>query len=273
MNAPTPDLPLYKAPHAALQDALFVYAVGTDGAGADLIRGWPALVERVVADVAGGPWDELLCDLYDWSLDGDDIPFHYSVNFEDGYMAIYRVHDERDADRAAGRALEAVPDVSPLTDELVERAASAIDKLDRRPDFLAGVRFAETFYRNRAASPAAAQGVDQPQMPPEFLDYVKRNYSGEVIFHDPLWHAVRLWRAAMHASKPRGLASPAASPVPRDWESVCDECCGTGKVDVSEVLTVDGRYMGENLMREVCNNCDGHGLTICIADIPKGIQR
>lgn len=64
------------------------------------------------------------------------------------------------------------------------------------------------------ASPAAAQGVDQPQMPPEFLDYVRRNYSGEVVFHDPLWHAVRLWRAAMHASKKpavaedRGIAMP-----------------------------------------------------------------
>lgn len=59
----------------------------------------------------------------------------------------------------------------------------------------------------------------------------------------------------------------------RDWEITCDDCAGTGKVDVSEALSVDGRYMGENLSREVCNACAGYGFTICIADIPKEIQQ
>lgn len=53
------------------------------------------------------------------------------------------------------------------------------------------------------------------QMPPDFLEYVKRNYSGEVVFSDPLWHAVRLWRAAMKSLADRQLAR---APVPAAGE-------------------------------------------------------
>lgn len=47
----------------------------------------------------------------------------------------------------------------------------------------------------------------------------------------------------------------------------------TSKVDVSEPLTVDGRYMGENLTRRECPFCEGYGFTVCVADIPKEIQQ
>lgn len=85
------------APHPALQDALFLYATGSDGAGAILLRGWAELVAKVEAEVACGPddrWRDILADLDEWSNDGNGNPHHYSVNFEDGFMAIYTVHAE-----------------------------------------------------------------------------------------------------------------------------------------------------------------------------------
>lgn len=37
-----------------------------------------------------------------------------------------------------------------------------------------------------------------PMFPPQgFVAYVAANYAGEVVFHDPEWHAKRLWNAAM----------------------------------------------------------------------------
>lgn len=85
------------APHPALQDALFLYATGSDGAGAILLRGWAALVARVEDEVACGPddrWRDILADLDEWASDDDGNPHHYSVTFEDGYMSIYTVHGE-----------------------------------------------------------------------------------------------------------------------------------------------------------------------------------
>ncbi|MCR5864679.1 hypothetical protein [Aquincola sp. J276] len=101
-------VPFIQAPHPKLQDALFCYATGDDGASAELIRGWPALVARVVSDVAGDGWDEILADLDDWSTDGWGVPYRYSVNFEDGYMAIYRIV-VRDAAPTAPQAPALVP--------------------------------------------------------------------------------------------------------------------------------------------------------------------
>lgn len=91
---PTSDVvPFVKAPHPEMQDALFCYATGDDGASAELIRGWSVLVARVVSEVAGDGWEEALADLDDWSDDGWGVPHRYSVNFEDGYMAIYRISE------------------------------------------------------------------------------------------------------------------------------------------------------------------------------------
>jgi hypothetical protein len=44
--------------------------------------------------------------------------------------------------------------------------------------------------------------------PAGFTDYVQANYSGEVIFHDPAWHARRLWNAAMRNAKPPFVSAP-----------------------------------------------------------------
>ena len=38
--------------------------------------------------------------------------------------------------------------------------------------------------------------------PPGFIAYVRANYSGDVHFHDPEWHALRLWNAAMKNADP-----------------------------------------------------------------------
>lgn len=88
-------VPYVAAPHPDLQDALFCYATGDDGASAVLIRGWSALVAQVESEVARGetPWSELLADLDYWSNDGWDVPHRYSESFEDGYMAIYRISE------------------------------------------------------------------------------------------------------------------------------------------------------------------------------------
>lgn len=88
-----PAVPFISAPHPQLQNALFCYATGDDGASAELIHGWPALVARVASEVAGDGWEEALADLDEWSDDGWGVPYRYSTNFEDGYMAIYRISE------------------------------------------------------------------------------------------------------------------------------------------------------------------------------------
>jgi len=80
-----------KAPHPILQDALFCFAQGPDGASAELIRGWPALVAQVEKDVAGSKWYEILSDLDDWEDDGWGNPFLYRGDLEGDWFRIYRV--------------------------------------------------------------------------------------------------------------------------------------------------------------------------------------
>ena len=67
------------------------------------------------------------------------------------------------------------------------------------------------------------------------------------------------------------VEAPAA--VLRDWEIACDDCAGTGKVDKSEPLYVDGRHMGQDLFRIPCDTCLSTGVLLSMADIPKEIQR
>lgn len=43
--------------------------------------------------------------------------------------------------------------------------------------------------------------TDDTLPPQEFIDYVTRNYSGDVVFHKPEWHAHRLWNAAIRTLK------------------------------------------------------------------------
>lgn len=63
------------------------------------------------------------------------------------------------------------------------------------------------------AAPSAAAGkVDV--MPIGFADYIKRNYSGEVVFSDPMWHAIRIWRAAMSFASPPPSVQPEAAEQP-----------------------------------------------------------
>jgi hypothetical protein len=47
--------------------------------------------------------------------------------------------------------------------------------------------------------------------PPGFLEYVQANYSGDVMFHDPAWHARRLWNAAMRNFSKSSSGSTQAS--------------------------------------------------------------
>lgn len=89
------ELPALQAPHPALQDALFCYAAGEDGAHAVLIRGWPALCQKLREDCGVEATDEALTDIDVWSRDGDGLPYHFSLNFEGDWVAIYRVSYSR----------------------------------------------------------------------------------------------------------------------------------------------------------------------------------
>ncbi len=84
------------------------------------------------------------------------------------------------------------------------------------------------------------------------------------------------WMAEWESHYGSALAQPsveAPAPALRDWEITCDDCTGTGRVDHSEPLHVDGRYMGEDLFRIPCDTCLSTGVLVCVADIPKEIQR
>ncbi|WP_395351025.1 hypothetical protein [Variovorax sp. UC122_21] len=83
-----------EAPHPALQDALFVYATGSDGVNAILIRGWAALVAKVDEEAAGDDWTVLLSDLEEWQTDGWNTPTYYTCDLEGDWISIYRVTEQ-----------------------------------------------------------------------------------------------------------------------------------------------------------------------------------
>ena len=107
------------------------------------------------------------------------------------------------------------------------------------------------------------QWIRKAYRDPEALDAIFSLWNMQVAFKTG-------WKQALAA-----LAQPPEAPAAalRDWEITCDDCAGTGKVDHSEPLHVDGRYMGDDLFRIPCNTCLSCGVLVCMADIPKEIQR
>jgi hypothetical protein len=72
-----------------------------------------------------------------------------------------------------------------------------------------------------SSSDAWSYDISPPQ---GFIDYVKKNYSGEVVFHDPEWHALRLWNAAMKNAKPPVVSFDRSSHVgltPEQYHAAC----------------------------------------------------
>jgi len=54
-----------------------------------------------------------------------------------------------------------------------------------------------------ATPPGAVAAEDAPEanpncVPQGFVEYIEKNYKGDVFFSDPAWHAARIWRIAMH---------------------------------------------------------------------------
>lgn len=72
----------------------------------------------------------------------------------------------------------------------------------RFSDYLAGYQAA------LASKQEPVQFLYDMTPPPEFLEYIRKDYSGEVNFHDPDWHAMRLWNAAMKNFKPPYIDFP-----------------------------------------------------------------
>ena len=68
---------------------------------------------------------------------------------------------------------------------------------------------------NRRTQPEAAKAMWTYDMspPPGFVEYVSQNYKGDVIFHNPEWHAQRLWNAAMRNAKPPFVQVGATAPA------------------------------------------------------------
>jgi hypothetical protein len=127
-------MPEYTAPHPALQNALFLYATGTDGAAANLIRGWSLLVDTVVSEVAGDNWPEALADLDEWQDDGWGVPHHYYAPFEDGYMHIFTVR-EPVADGVRGGSPDAQQACNaPMKEQALRDLALIEDIWDMAPD-------------------------------------------------------------------------------------------------------------------------------------------
>lgn len=79
-----------KAPHPALQDALFMYATFSDGVDARQIRGWTALVAKITEDMGGDDWaEEALADLDDWQGDASGDPTLYERRLNE--FCVYRI--------------------------------------------------------------------------------------------------------------------------------------------------------------------------------------
>lgn len=144
----------YTAPHPTLQHALFCYATGTDGASAILVRGWQALVDKVVREVAGDGWPEALSDLSEWQNNGWNVPHRYSASFEDGYMEIYTVTGN-------------LPDDAPVPQEPTEAMLAAVLKAHPGAMWGYAVAFANDWRTAVAAHHAAAGGVGSPEGGPK----------------------------------------------------------------------------------------------------------
>lgn len=59
-----------------------------------------------------------------------------------------------------------------------------------------------------AKPPAAVAAEDAREanpncVPQGFVEYIEKNYKGDVFFSDPAWHAARIWRNAMYFATPR----------------------------------------------------------------------
>ena len=54
--------------------------------------------------------------------------------------------------------------------------------------------------------------VPDADPPQEFIDYMARNYYGDVVFSDSAWHARAIWRAAIFALK---SSQPERKPLPQ----------------------------------------------------------
>lgn len=111
--------------------------------------------------------------------------------------------DEQEASNARYPAHAAV---YPEWKQRILRLRWLADDLDREAS--------ESPYGVPMAQPAQAptQQIDSrwyissPTCPAEFKEYVAKNYNGEVVFHDPAWHAEKLWRAACWAAQaPSGV--------------------------------------------------------------------
>jgi hypothetical protein len=83
-----------------------------------------------------------------------------------------------------------------------------LDKLDRRPDFLAGVRFAEQFLRNRAfaASPAAPEpALPDASIAEAFLHAAPEPLLARVVAGEDTarldWIERNVWRSAIRVEQ------------------------------------------------------------------------
>jgi hypothetical protein len=103
-------------------------------------------------------------------------------------------------------------------------AASPVMQNGPEGETLAGMKIVEDASipagEVRAVWPAPAPISDEPSwlkgsaIPVDFSAYIARNYSGEVFFSSPEWHAKKIWQAAMYSVR-RLLAeaAPAAEPA------------------------------------------------------------
>ena len=119
-----------------------------------------------------------------------------------------------------------VSDIRAAEAELQKRVAELSDMLDhQRDEAIATERrlLARIAELEQAASVAVP--VEDNVPPQGFVDYVARNYCGEVVFSDPVWHAKKLWTAAQYFGKPApqpAVAEPCA-------EKLGERCIDGGK--------------------------------------------
>jgi hypothetical protein len=93
----------------------------------------------------------------------------------------------------------------------IEAVVNLLEVQDVNPDAIRCMRSA--IRQTREVSALKSYPLDPPQ---SFIAYVEANYSGDVTFIDPEWHAKRLWNAAMwsHGSSPQQMEDEI------DWRAV-----------------------------------------------------
>ena len=124
-----------------------------------------------------------------------------------------------------------------------------IDKIGPRTFACDACGSSSPCWNRRAALSAQSEPVACPD---SFVDYMKRNYSGEVVFSNPAWHAKHIW-FAVHKLAAHPVASAQVPTLIGRWRTANGYLfCGTLRIAVADFDTTPTVEHRDTILEEIC---------------------